>query len=75
MRALIDYVARSLVDYPEAVVVSEQRRGDRVILSLRVAEEDLGKVIGREGRVANAIRTLLKAGNAQSDRQYQLEVR
>ncbi len=54
-------LARALVDEPDAVVVTEETDGDTVTLSLRVAEGDMGKVIGRHGRIANALRTVLKA--------------
>ncbi|MBM3140852.1 MAG: KH domain-containing protein [Chloroflexi bacterium] len=59
MKALIEYLARALADHPEDVVVEEEHDGDRVILHLRVHEEDKGRIIGRDGRCANAIRSLL----------------
>lgn len=68
MRDLIEYIAKELVDHPEAVQVS-QTRGDRaVIIKLRVAPEDKGWVIGRQGRVANAMRTLLKVAASNKGR-------
>lgn len=59
MKALVEYLARALARHPEQVVVEEERFGDRVVLRLSVADEDKGRIIGREGRIANAIRSLL----------------
>ncbi len=68
MRDLVEYMAKSLVDAPEAVQVT-QIRGDRAtIIKLEVAPEDKGWVIGRQGRVANAMRTLLRVAAANSGR-------
>ena len=60
MKALIEFLARSLVENPDAVQVEEEDGGDRVIFHLYVADEDMGKVIGKQGRIANAMRDLLK---------------
>jgi len=60
MKELIEYMAKSLVDSPEEVQVTEEREGDRIVLHLQVAEPDMGKVIGKQGRIAQAMRTLLK---------------
>ena len=75
MRELVEYVAKSLVDNPDAVKVT-QIRGDRVtILRLWVAPEDKGWVIGKRGRVANAMRTLLRVGSSVgSGRRVILEI-
>ena len=59
MKALVEYLAKALARNPEQVVVEEERFGDRIVLRLTVADEDKGRVIGREGRIANAIRALL----------------
>ena len=59
MKALIEYLARALARFPDDVVVEEERQGDRVVLHLYVNEADKGRVIGREGRIANAMRSLL----------------
>ncbi|MBM4415614.1 MAG: KH domain-containing protein [Chloroflexi bacterium] len=59
MKPLVEYLARALVRHPEQVSVEEERYGERVVLRLHVADDDKGRVIGREGRVANAIRSLL----------------
>jgi predicted RNA-binding protein YlqC (UPF0109 family) len=60
MKALIEFIAKSLVDDPTQVVVSENHQRSDVNLQLSVADEDMGRVIGRNGRVANAMRTLLR---------------
>ena len=60
MKSLIEFIAKSLVDDPMEVVVTEHRRQRFVHLQLSVADEDMGRVIGRNGRVANAMRTLLR---------------
>jgi hypothetical protein len=64
MRELIEYIARSLVDDPTQVQVWERKRGDNVELSLKVSKSDMGRVIGRNGRVANAMRKLLNVAAA-----------
>jgi hypothetical protein len=74
MKELIEFLARSLVDDPDAVEVKEERDGDRVVLRLYVADGDMGKVIGRQGRIANAMRDLLKVAAARSDTRASLEI-
>jgi predicted RNA-binding protein YlqC (UPF0109 family) len=59
VKALVEYLAKALAREPDKVVVEEEHFGDRVVLRLTVADEDKGRVIGREGRIANAIRSLL----------------
>ncbi|MBR6825093.1 MAG: KH domain-containing protein [Oscillospiraceae bacterium] len=61
MKELLFYVATQLVDHPEAVTVTEREDGDNTVLELRVAPEDMGKVIGRQGRIAKEIRTVVKS--------------
>jgi uncharacterized protein len=61
MRELVEFLVRALVDDPEAVSVEELNDNGDIVLEVRVASDDLGRVIGREGRVANAIRTIAKA--------------
>lgn len=61
MKELVEYMARSLVDQPEAVLVTAEEQGDDVHLQLQVAPEDMGKVIGKQGRIAKALRTVVKA--------------
>ena len=60
MKELLLYVATQLVDNPDAVTVTEREDGDNTVLELRVAPEDMGKVIGRQGRIAKEIRTIIK---------------
>ena len=61
MKELLLYVAKELVDHPEAVTVTEREDGDNTVLELRGAPEDMGKVIGRQGRIAKEIRTVVKS--------------
>jgi predicted RNA-binding protein YlqC (UPF0109 family) len=65
MKELIEYIARAIVDSPDEVSVREEEQGDTVIYYLEVAEADMGKVIGKQGRIANAMRALLKVGAAR----------
>jgi uncharacterized protein len=74
MKALTEYIARSLVDYPEEVAVDEIRHGNRVTLELHVAKDDMGRVIGKGGRVANAIRNLLRVAAERDGSQVTLDV-
>ena len=60
MKELLLYIAKQLVDHPEAVTVAQREDGDNTVLELRVAPEDMGKVIGRQGRIAKEIRTVVK---------------
>ncbi len=74
MRDLVEFVAKSLVEDPVEVHVNERRRGNRVYLQLKVAKEDAGRVIGRGGRVANALRTLLRVPAARAGVQVYLDI-
>ena len=74
MKEFVEYVARGLVDQPDAVHVEEDRWGDRVIYRLSVADSDMGKVIGRGGRIAHAIRTLLKVGAVRDGTRVSLDI-
>jgi predicted RNA-binding protein YlqC (UPF0109 family) len=71
---LLEYLARQLVDKPDEVRVEELDEGDTLVLRLHVAEDDLGKVIGRQGRIARALRTVVRAGSARERRRVQLEI-
>lgn len=71
---LIGYIARSLVDDPDAVEVEAVDGDNTIVVELTVAKADLGKVIGREGRTARAIRTLLAAASARQQRRAVLEI-
>lgn len=74
MRALIEYCARRLVDLPDGVHVDEHETGETTVFTLRVEPGDLGKVIGREGRTAQAMRLLLSASAASQGRRATLEI-
>lgn len=74
MKELVEYIAKSLVDDPSQVSVTEIQGTTSVILELRVAPEDMGRVIGRNGRVANAMRTLLKVVAAKQGKRVTLEI-
>jgi predicted RNA-binding protein YlqC (UPF0109 family) len=71
---LVEYVARSLVDHPDEVAVSVSQEAGTTVIELRVAEDDMGKVIGRNGSVAKALRTLLKVVAARDGESFQLEI-
>ena len=73
-KELVEYVARSLVDDPDAVEVEVVEEDGQTILELHVAEDDMGKVIGRNGSVAKALRTLLKVSAARDGESVQLEI-
>lgn len=66
MKKLIEYLARSLAQHPDQVTVEEEHDGDRIVLHLYVSEEDKGRVIGRDGRCANAMRSLLHVAAVRS---------
>ena len=74
MKELIEYIARAIVDYPDEVVVTEEDTGDLLIFHLKVAEADMGKVIGKQGRIANAMRTLLKVAAIRRGTRAILEI-
>lgn len=74
MKEFLEYVARSLVDNPDAVEVTVEEAADEVELTLRVAEGDMGRVIGRDGRIANAIRSLLRVMGSRDGRHVELEI-
>ena len=74
MAELVEYLARRLVDDPDAVRVEESEREGAVVLTLYVAEDDIGKVIGRQGRVARALRAVVRAGAARRRQRVLLEI-
>ena len=74
MAELLEYLARQLVDKPDEVRVERVEDEDTIVLRLHVAEDDLGKVIGRQGRIARALRTIVRAGSARERRRVQLEI-
>ena len=74
MRELVEFLAKSLVDEPENVRVTERERDRTTVLELRVAPADLGKVIGRQGRTARAMRSILSAAASRADERYILDI-
>lgn len=74
MRELVEFVAKSLVDEPEQISVVETEGEHGVVIELRVAPGDLGKVIGRQGRTARAIRAILAAAGSKTRRRYVLDI-
>ena len=74
MKELIKYIAEALVDHPEQVSVSEVEGNQTSVLELKVAKEDLGKVIGKQGRTARAMRTILSAASAKIKKRTVLEI-
>ena len=67
MKDLVEMIAKALVEYPDQVVVTESHKENALHLELRVAESDMGKVIGKQGRIARAIRTVVKAAGMKTD--------
>lgn len=74
MKDLIKYIAEALVDYPEQVEVSEVQGEQTSVIELKVAKEDLGKIIGKQGRTARSIRTILSAASAKIKKRCVLEI-
>ncbi len=74
MQELVTFVAKSLVDHPDQVVVSETEGPEAIILELHVADEDMGKVIGKQGRIAKAIRAVVKAATAKNSKPVFVEI-
>jgi hypothetical protein len=74
MKDLIKYIAQAMVDYPEAVEVSEVEGEQISVIELKVAKDDMGKIIGKQGRNAHAIRTILNAASAKIKKRSVLEI-
>ncbi len=74
MRELVEIIAKALVDCPDEVVVTEKEDGKNLTLELRVAPSDMGKVIGKQGRIAKAIRSVVKAASNKDDRRVDVEI-
>lgn len=75
MKEMVEFIAKSLVNDKDAVVVTELEGEDSIIITLSVAESDMGKVIGRQGRIAKSIRTIIKAATAKYEKPVFLEIR
>jgi len=74
MKELIEYMARAIVDNPDEVEVTEEEVEDHIVYHLKVADEDMGRVIGKQGRIANAMRTLLKVAAIRKGARAILEI-
>lgn len=74
MKELVEVIAKSLVDNPDEVVVTQTESGNDLLIEIKVAPSDMGKVIGRQGRIAKAIRTVVKAASSKSDRKVVVEI-
>ena len=74
MAELVRYIARSLVEKPDAVDVREVENADSIVVELRVDPDDMGKVIGKQGRIAKAIRTVVKAATAKNEKPVFVEI-
>lgn len=74
MKNFVEHVARSLADHPAEVKVDMSNRGGQIVLELHVHEEDMGRVIGKDGKVANALRTLLRMMGAREGQRVQLDI-
>ncbi|WMI80130.1 KH domain-containing protein [Anaerotignum sp. MB30-C6] len=74
MKELLEVIAKNLVDQPEKVQVTETENDRALVLELKVAPEDMGKVIGKQGRIAKAIRTLVKASGVHEDKKIIVEI-
>ena len=74
MKELVEVIARALVEHPDVVNVTEREDGRDLIVELRVAPSDMGKVIGRQGRIAKAIRAVVKAASSGSDKKVSVDI-
>lgn len=74
MKELVEVIAKALVDYPEEVVVTESQSEKGIVVELRVAQSDMGKVIGKQGRIAKAIRSVVKAAATREDKKVIVEI-
>lgn len=74
MKELVEVIARALVDNPDGVVVTERQEGKTTILEVHVADGDMGKVIGKQGRIAKAIRSVVKAAATKEDKRVVVDI-
>ena len=74
MKELVEVIAKALVDNPDEVVVTESMKGKDTLIELKVAPADMGKVIGKQGRIAKAIRSVVKAAASKEDRKVIVEI-
>ncbi len=74
MKELVEVIAKSLVEHPDEVVVTEKQSGKTLVLELKVAPSDMGKVIGKQGRIAKAIRAVVKAAASREDKKVVVDI-
>ena len=74
MKELVEVIAKSLVEHPDEVVVTEKQSGKTLVLELKVAPSDMGKVIGKQGRIAKAIRSVVKAAASREDKNVIVDI-
>ena len=74
MKELVETIAKALVDNPSEVVVTEEETDKSIVVTLKVAESDMGKVIGKQGRIAKSIRTVVKAASVKDDKRVLVEI-
>lgn len=74
MKELVEVIAKALVDNPEEVVVTESMKGEGTLIELKVSPADMGKVIGKQGRIAKAIRSVVKAAASKEDKKVIVEI-
>ncbi|MCM1046644.1 MAG: KH domain-containing protein [Candidatus Gastranaerophilales bacterium] len=74
MKELVEVIARALVDHPDEVVVTEKQNGKELVVELHVAASDMGKVIGKQGKIAKAIRSVVKAASSKDNTRVDVEI-
>ena len=74
MKELVEVIAKALVDDPDSVAVSERQDGRTTVIEVRIADSDMGKVIGKQGRIAKAIRSVVKAAAAKEDKKVVVDI-
>ena len=74
MKALVEVITKSLVDHPEEVVITERNEGKAIVIEVKVADSDMVKVIGKQGRIAKAIRAVVKAAAAKEDKKVIVDI-
>lgn len=74
MKELVEVIAKALVEHPEEVVVTETEKDGEILVELKVADSDMGKVIGRQGRIAKAIRSVVKAASVKTNQKVSVEI-
>ncbi len=74
MKELVEVIAKSLVDYPDEVVVTEEENDKTIVIELHVAASDMGKVIGKQGRIAKAIRSVVKAAASKTEKKVVVDI-